>query len=262
MGRTVVLTGATSGIGRATAFDLAARTEHLVLHGPEPDPGDLVSAVRAAGATRVDYLAADYGDLGAVLDLARHIARLAPQIDVLINNAGRPGRSQRETTSDGHEATLQVNYLAPVLLTDTLLDSTRLRRVVNVASGTHFGARLDRDDLELEHGYAGPAAYARSKLALVTYSCWLAARRPGDEVVSMHPGVIATDLLHAMFSVHGASPESAAGNVVDVSARHGDSGAYCDERRRAEPDAAASDAAAQEWLAARTAELLAAVLSS
>jgi NAD(P)-dependent dehydrogenase (short-subunit alcohol dehydrogenase family) len=209
----------------------------------------------------VDYLHADYGDLRAVLGLARDIARVAPEIDVLINNAGRPGRRQREVTSDGHEATLQVNYLAPVLLTDTLLGSTRLRRVVDVASATHFGARLDRDDLELQHGYAGPSAYARSKLALVTYSCWLAARRPDVEVVSMHPGVIATDLLHAMFSVRGASPESAADNIVEVSGRHGDTGTYYDERRPSAPDPAARDAATQQWLATRTADLLATVLT-
>jgi NAD(P)-dependent dehydrogenase (short-subunit alcohol dehydrogenase family) len=248
---TVVLTGATSGIGRAAAIALAGRVDHLLLHGPERRGDKLVGElIEAAGQepTRVQYLQADYSRLAEVRRLAADIASLVPQIDVLVNNAGRPGPPRREVTPDGHESTLQVNYLAPVLLTELLLSRPGMRRVVNVASATHFGATLDRDDLELEHRYAGPAAYARSKLALVTYTCWLASERADTEVVSMHPGVIATDLLHAMFSVRGDSPAAAAENIVVVMGRRDDSGAYYDERRRTPPNDRAGDRRAQHWL--------------
>lgn len=248
---TVVLTGATSGIGRAAALAVAGRVDHLLLHGPErrgdTSVGELIDAA-SEGPTQVHYLQADYSRLAEVRRLAADVASLAPHIDVLVNNAGRPGRPRREVTPDGHESTLQVNYLAPVLLTELLLSGPGVRRVVNVASATHFGATLDRDDLELEHGYAGPGAYARSKLALVTYTCWLASERADVEVVSMHPGVIATDLLHAMFSVGGDAPAAAAESVVDVMGRSDDSGAYYDERRRTPPDDRATDRSVQQWL--------------
>ncbi len=106
------------------------------------------------------------------------------------------------------------------------------------------------DDLDLRHGYSPVTAYARSKLAVVTHSCWLADNLPdsGTEVVSMHPGVIATGLLHSMFSVGGEPPERAAGNIVDVVARTGDSGAYYDETRPADPNPLARDRRLQQRL--------------
>lgn len=252
MAGTVVLTGATSGIGLATAAVLAARADRLVLHGPGPRDDAWLDSLRAGAGARVDYVRADYSRLAEVPALARDVAALVPRVDVLVNNAGRPGRPRREVTPDGHEATWQVNYLAPVLLTEELLRLGAVGRVVDIASATHYGAVLDPDDLESAHGYHGPAAYARSKLALVTYSCWLARERPGVEVVAMHPGVVATDLLHAMFAVGGVPPQAAADDVAAVVARHGDSGTYYDERRPAAPDAAATDPATQRWLRERT----------
>jgi NAD(P)-dependent dehydrogenase (short-subunit alcohol dehydrogenase family) len=260
---TVVLTGATSGIGRATAMRLAPRVDHLVLHGPEPagEVEALLASLKASSwGSEIDYFSCDYGDLTSVVDLADSIGRPAARVDVLINNAGRPGAPRRITTGDGHEATLQVNYLAPVLLTSLLMrpeSNIDVRRVVNIASATHFSAELPLDDLELErHRYEASGAYARSKLALVIHSCWLARATADAEIVSMHPGVIATRLLHTMFSVGGASPESAASNVVEVMGLHGDTGSYYDERSPVPPHPSAADPEIQEELQAITARLL------
>ena len=117
------------------------------------------------------YLQADYGRLANVAELAAEVQARLDGLELLINNAGRPGPPSRTLSGDGHEITFQTNYLAPVALTTALLPllgQTERSRVVNVASATHYSAHLSLDDLELEHGYSGVSAYAHSKLALVT----------------------------------------------------------------------------------------------
>ncbi|MBA2949657.1 SDR family NAD(P)-dependent oxidoreductase [Streptomyces himalayensis] len=255
---TIVLTGATTGIGRATAMALAERAGHLILHGLErqDDVADLLDAVQTTmrADTRLSYLQADYSDLAQVERLARQIRAATDRIDILINNAARPGPPARTVSGAGHEITFQTNYLAPVLLTSRLIDligDGRRGRIVNVASATHLSATLLLDDLSLaHHPYSASTAYAHSKLALVTYSCWLAVHRPSRslDVVSMHPGVISTRLLHAMFSVAGDRPEHAAANLRYVASRRDDNGAYYDERNPAPPNPQASDRARQDRL--------------
>ncbi|WP_127502959.1 SDR family NAD(P)-dependent oxidoreductase [Actinoplanes solisilvae] len=250
MPETIVLTGASSGIGRATALILAGQADHLVLHGLGPESS--VGAVRAAmrPGTTLTYLRADYEDLSEVDRLAAEIRAVTGSIDLLINNAARPGAPARTITAAGNEVTFQVNYLAPALLTTRLLDLVA-GRVVNVASATHFSASLDLDDVEHgPHRYSPSAAYAYSKLALVTYTCWLAAHRPSPsiDVVSMHPGVIATGLLHAMFSITGDSPEHAAGNIRYVASLRDDNGTYYDERDPQAPNTQATDPLVQDRL--------------
>lgn len=266
-GATIVLTGATSGIGYATALALAPRAGRLILHGIEPEArvAERLASIRAVQGPGMvmNYHLADFGLLAEVRRLASTIAGAAAgRIDVLINNAGRPGLPRRTLTADGNEATLQTNYLAPVLLTAELLRQLGeggVRRIVNIASATHLSAALELDDLNLErHRYGQTEAYARSKLALVIHSCRLAAHRPDAklEVVSMHPGVIATPLLHAMFSIGGAQPESAARAIVHVAGRSGDNGTYYDEERPGRPNPLAHDAAVQDRLQAATEALL------
>jgi NAD(P)-dependent dehydrogenase (short-subunit alcohol dehydrogenase family) len=240
-GTTVLVTGATDGIGRATAFRLAPLVGRLLVHGPQ----DRAEVELPDGA---EYLQADYGELAQV----RALAAAAPRIDVLVNNAGRPGAPRRIVTADGNEATLQTNYLAAVLLTREL----RPARVVNVASATHYGATLELDDLNLSHHeYSAVGAYARSKLAVVTWTCALAGA--GAEAVSVHPGVISTGLLHAMFSVGGDTVEHAAGNVVHAVQSEAGNGQYFDECVIADPNPFALDLSAQARLARATEELIA-----
>jgi NAD(P)-dependent dehydrogenase (short-subunit alcohol dehydrogenase family) len=262
-GGTVVLTGATSGIGLASARSLAPRTDRLVVHGPEPeaDVAHRLAELRALAAGDVDYLQADYGDLTAVAGLAEAVSGLTPEIGVLVNNAGRPGAPRRTLTRNGLEATWQVNYLAPVLLTSLLCADIAVRRIVNVASATHFSGSLALDDPNLaHHTYSPSAAYARSKLALVTYTGWLARHLPSgvSTAVSMHPGVVATELLHAMFSVGGGSPEWAATNVVTVASASNDNGTYYDGHTPAGPAPDAQEPTTQDLLHALTDRQLAA----
>jgi len=269
---TVMLTGATAGIGRATALALAGRVGRLILHGLEQqrDVRDLLDTLRwmMRPGARLVYLSANYGDLSEVMRLARDVRAATGRIDVLINNAARPGPATRTLSDSGTEVTLQANYLAPVVLTTGLLDligDGRPGRIINVASATHLSAVLPLEDLNLAHtSYSPTTAYARSKLALVTYTCWLAAHRPTPslDVVSMHPGVISTELLHAMFSVGGDPPNHAAANIWHVAGLSNDNGTYYDERWPAQPNPQASDPAMQKRLHDITTRMLRNVLLS
>ncbi len=266
-GATIVLTGATSGIGRAAGPLLAERAGHLLLHGRQ-DETQAASVLREARArlrpgSRLDYLVADLADPVAVARLARDIRGATQRVDVLIHNAGRAGPPTRTLAANGHEVTLQTNYLAPVALTEALLDHIgrdRPGRIVNVASATHYSVDLRLDDLDMaRQAYAASTAYARTKLALVAWSCWLAAHRPSPsvDVVSMHPGVISTRLLHEMFAIKGGRPEQAAAALIDVASRRGDNGTYYDGTTPALPSAEAADPATQERLREVTTRMLA-----
>ncbi|MDQ7905407.1 SDR family NAD(P)-dependent oxidoreductase [Phytohabitans sp. ZYX-F-186] len=264
MPSSIILTGATTGIGRATALALAGRAGHLILHGLEPESQvtDLLGAVRAAlpPGGSLSYFAADFSALVEAERLVSDVRGVTDRVDLLVNNAARPGPPTRTVADTGVEVTFQTNYLAPVVLTSGLLDLMTAGRIVNVASATHLSSSLHLDDLTLaRHGYTPSSAYAHSKLALVTYTCWLAAHRPSPtvDVVSVHPGIIATRLLHAMFAVGGEPPEHAAATIEYVASLHGDNGTYYDERQPAPPNPEATDPATQDRLHAVTVDLLA-----
>jgi NAD(P)-dependent dehydrogenase (short-subunit alcohol dehydrogenase family) len=236
------------------------------VHGPETldDVAHVVADLRArlSDGASLEYLQCDYGQLAAAGRLADEVVAAADRLDVIINNAARPGAPTRTVTADGNELTLQVDYLAPVALTSLLLDRLADQdrtRIVNVASATHLSATLDLDDLDIRRGYTPVTAYARAKLALVTYTCWLADHvpHPGIEAVAVHPGVIATGLLHAMFASGGDRPERAARTIVVVAARSGDNGTYYDETRPGEPNPVARDLGVQQRLHDLTAARLA-----
>jgi NAD(P)-dependent dehydrogenase (short-subunit alcohol dehydrogenase family) len=231
-----------------------------VLHGPQSptEVAALLDGLR--GRAEVHYLQADFDGLDEVVALAVRVRELVPRLDVLVNNAGRPGAPRRRLSRDGHEATLQTNYLAAVLLTEELLGVLDPGRVVHVASATHEMAELELDDLDLErHPYSPVGAYARSKLAMIAHALWLARERreTGTEVVSISPGVISTGLLHSMFRIEGASTEHGARNVVAAAISPAvRSGQYLDDGEPTAPSAVACDPAFQAELKRVTGEVL------
>jgi len=184
----ILITGASDGLGRALASELARAGHHLIVHGR--DAGRLAGIARETGAVAIR---ADLSCLDEVRGLASRAADHAARIDVLVNNAGvgfgAPGAG-RELSRDGYELRLAVNYLAPYLLTRLLLPALRRSgsaRVINVASA---GQRpVDLDDLMMQREYDGVEAYRRSKLALIAHTFDLADELAGAGITAncLHP---------------------------------------------------------------------------
>ncbi|MFJ6198186.1 SDR family NAD(P)-dependent oxidoreductase [Micromonospora sp. NPDC092111] len=250
---TVVLTGATSGIGEATAHRLAAISETLIVLGPEPEEavGRVLAQIRGAGPAEVHYVGADFTQLSDVVEAARSIRSLVSTIDLLINDAGVPGAPQRIVTTDGFERTLQVNALAPALLTRLLVPSLADgARIVNVGSSAHHVERFHFDDIDLAHGYSPVAAYARAKLAMVTWSSLLAEelRSMPVSVVALCPGLNDTPLSAAMMGRIGGPPRQGAARVFYATVADVPSGSYLEDDRVVLPSADATDPANREQL--------------
>jgi NAD(P)-dependent dehydrogenase (short-subunit alcohol dehydrogenase family) len=199
-GKTAVITGATSGIGRSAAFELARQGADLALlcrskSKGEQTQGQIESEV---GRDCVRLFEADLESLDDVRRVAGQLNQELPKIDVLLNNAGVT-LMRREETADGFEKTFAVNHLAPFLLTQSLLPKileTPGARIVNVASGAHRFARFDLDDLQSKKKYASMRVYGASKLANILYTNELARRLEDKDirVWSLHPGAVATQL--------------------------------------------------------------------
>ncbi|MFE2873660.1 SDR family NAD(P)-dependent oxidoreductase [Embleya sp. NPDC059259] len=254
---TIMLTGATAGTGRATASALAGRAGHLVLHGPEREDevAELLRAVRKelAPGARLDYFAADYANPAEVARLVRRVRAVTDRIDLLVNNAERPGAPARTVNAGGTELTFRTNYLAPVQLTDGLIDliGDRSRgRIVNVASGTHLTTALHPDDPGLaRHPYSASLAHAHAGLALVTYSRRLARHRPRHaiDVVAMDPAWMSTH--PGAGSAAGADrPDRAAADIRHVAALCDDNGAWYHGRAPGPINPQACDHGVQERL--------------
>jgi NAD(P)-dependent dehydrogenase (short-subunit alcohol dehydrogenase family) len=190
---TVLVTGATDGLGRGLAHALAARGANVLVHGRDAERG--AAAIReireATGSDRLQLHLADFSSLEEVRRLAGELQREHDRLDVLVNNAGVYLR-RRQTSADGIELTFAVNYLAPFLLTHLLLGALRASapaRIVNVASAGQ--APIDFADPMLERGYDGFRAYAQSKLAQIAFTFELAERlEPGIAVNALHPATL------------------------------------------------------------------------
>jgi retinol dehydrogenase 14 len=195
-GRTVLVTGGSGGIGKATALGLAAMGAYVAITGR--DRGRTESAaleIRAAGG-QVDVFVADLSSQSEVRRLAEEVLQTLSRIDVLINNAGGYWNT-RHVTADGLERTFAVNHLAPFLLTNLLLDRLKHSapaRVVTVSSHAQGQGRIDFDDLQGERAYSGARAYNQSKLANVLFTYELARRLQATSVTAnaLHPGVVNT----------------------------------------------------------------------
>jgi len=195
-GKTVVITGATAGIGRVACERLAAMGASLVLVARDRARAERLAAeLMRAGAPRVSVFVADLLQLAEVRRIAVELAGL-PRIDVLLNNAGAIF-NRRAQTADGFERTFALNHLAYFTLTNLLRDRLKISapaRVINVASEAHRGASLAFDDLQTLRGYNGWLAYRRSKLCNILFTRTLARRLAGSGVTAnaLHPGFVAT----------------------------------------------------------------------
>ena len=219
--RTVLVTGATDGIGRETARQMAASGWRVLLHGRSRERGEREATriARLTGNAAVEVVEADFSSLEAVRGCAERLRNRLERLDVLVNNAGIYERTRR-LSRDGFELTLAVNHLAPFLLTNLLLPLLKKSapsRIINVSSVAHTRGRLDLDDVQLEHGYSAYGAYAASKLANVLFTYALAGRLAGTGVTvnCLHPGVIDTKLLREGFPGAGGSTvgDGASGSV-------------------------------------------------
>lgn len=196
-GKTVLITGASGGIGRATALGLAVQGAHLLIAGRDRCRIEGAAAeIRAAGGGQVDVFVADLAMQSEVRRLAEEVLRTVRRIDVLVNNVGGFWNT-RHVTADGLEQTFAVNHLAPFLLTNLLLDRLKHSapaRVVTVSSNAHKMGRIDFDDLQGERSYSGARAYNQSKLANVLFSYELARKLQPTAVTAnvLHPGVVRT----------------------------------------------------------------------
>jgi len=196
-GRTVLVTGGTGGIGRATARALSTMGAHVAITGRDQVRAEGAARdIRAAAGGPVDVFVADMSSLVQVRGLADEILQRLPRIDVLVNNVGGYWNT-RHVTADGLERTFAVNHLAPFLLTNLLLERLQQSapaRVVTVASQAQSMGRIDFDDLQGEHSYSGARAYNQSKLANLLFTYELARRLEGGSVAAnaLHPGLVST----------------------------------------------------------------------
>jgi NAD(P)-dependent dehydrogenase (short-subunit alcohol dehydrogenase family) len=199
-GKLCMITGATSGIGLATAEALARMGASLVLVGRNPSLGaQVVERIRQeTGNAQIEFMLAELTDQAQVRALAGDYSKTHSHLDILINNAGGSYLTRRETV-DGLEWTFALNYLSPFLLTNLLLDILRASapaRVINVSSGIHTSASIAFDDLQSRRRYNTMKAYGQAKLALVLFTYELARRLEGSHVTAnvLHPGFVATQI--------------------------------------------------------------------
>jgi retinol dehydrogenase 12 len=233
-GKVCLVTGATAGIGFATAVGLARQGATVVGVGRNRDKCQAVATQirQETGNPAVAYMRADLSAQAEVRRFAEEFQRSYPRLDVLVNNVGAFFMSRR-LNAYGIELTWALNYLGVCLLTDLLLDTLKASapsRVVNVSSAMHSGAQLKFDDLQGQRKYSGMKAYGQSKLALLMFTYDLARRLAGTGVTvnALHPGFVASDmyrssggfvkLLIPVIKLMAVNPEAGAETSIFVAA--------------------------------------------
>ena len=265
---TVLVTGATDGLGRRVARELAGMGATVLLHGRNPErlEATLEELRGETGSEKLGSYLADLSSLAEVRGLAERVLSEQDRLDVLVNNAGIISRG-REESGDGHELTFAVNYLSHFLLTGLLLPLLRESapaRVVNVASAGQ--SPIDFDDPMLERGYDAMGAYTRSKLAQVMFTFELAGRLSGIGVTvnALHPAsLMDTKMVHDTFGYTMSTVEEGAEAVVRLAVSpglEGVTGRYFDGTREGRANRQAYDLQARRRLWALSEELCGSVL--
>jgi NAD(P)-dependent dehydrogenase (short-subunit alcohol dehydrogenase family) len=232
-GKLCLVTGGTSGIGKATALGLAKLKASVVIVGRDNERGEsaLKEISSKSGNQNVNLMLADFSSQQSIRQLAQEFKSNYEHLSVLVNNAG-VFMLRRSVTVDGFEKTFEVNYLAPFLLTNLLLDLLKKSapsRIVNVASASHYGARINFEDIQGEKHFSGFQAYGQSKLANVLLTYNLARRLEGSGVTvnCLHPGFVRTNVardngplihfFHKLSGIFAVSPEKGAETVIYLS---------------------------------------------
>jgi NAD(P)-dependent dehydrogenase (short-subunit alcohol dehydrogenase family) len=265
-GRTVVVTGASSGIGLAASVDMARRGANVVLVGRDPDrlaaAVDLVAA--AAGGRTPPAYRADFTRLDDVHVLVDHLRQRYERIDILANNAGGvvPGHAR---TADGFEPTIQSNHLAGFLLSNLLREQLRSGRIINTASAAHAMGSIDPSDLRGGHKAGMWKRYGAAKQANILFAAEAARRWPDIMSASYHPGFVRSRFgagiginLMTKVAPFAKTPEQGADTLVWLVATPRPqlvSGGYYEKRKLIRPNAQTEDTrlAAQLWDASMTA---------
>ena len=268
VGKTVVVTGATSGIGEVAARELAAKGARVVVVGRSPEKCEATGAMirRETGSQAVETVVADLSSQASVRRLAEELKARCPKLDVLVNNAGAI-INPRKTTVDGIEMTWALNHLAYFLLTDLLLDTLKAAgpaRIVSVSSEAHrMVSKVDFDDPQGSKKYGAWHAYGQSKLANVLFTRELARRLEGSGVTAncLHPGLVRTNFttgegflywaMRRIASVFAISPEEGAKTTIHLASSpevEGVSGQYFAKSQQATASAAGRDDAAARRL--------------
>jgi NAD(P)-dependent dehydrogenase (short-subunit alcohol dehydrogenase family) len=266
-GKTIVATGATSGIGEVAVLALAGLGARIVFIARDAARAQATMQkleAKAPGLSHRMHLA-DLSSLAETRKVGEAIAASEPRIDVLINNAGALF-SHRQVTPEGLELTFALNHMAYFVLTEALrekLIASVPARVVSTASDAHQGASLDFNDLQSANGYGGYKAYGRSKLANILFTRELARRLAGTGVTAncLHPGAVATrfgdssggmvGLLLPVLRLFFISPEQGADTIIYLASSPevaNTTGAYFVKRKVTAPTAAAQDDAAAKRL--------------
>lgn len=262
-GKTVLVTGATDGVGRIVAQRLGAAGARVLVHGRNTARGQqTVDAITKAGGT-AEFLQADLAELAQVRALADTVKQKTRHLDILINNAGIGfGTGKREVSADGHELRFAVNYLAGFLLTRLLLPLLRVStpaRIVNVSSAGQQA--IDFGDVMLTRGYDGTRAYCQSKLAQILFTVDLAQELEGSDIMvnCLHPS---TYMDTTMVRQAGIKPlntvETGAQAILNLAVGPtvaNRSGLYFNVLKETRADPQAYDAAARAKLKALSQEL-------
>ena len=273
-GKTVVITGATSGIGEVAADRLALKGAKIVFVARDRARAEEtlkhLNAIAPDGGHAVHY--ADLTRLSDMTRVAAEIAAAEPKIDVLVNNAGALFNS-RQVTEDGLEKTFALNHMSYFVLTNALLDRLKAganARIVSTASDAHKGARLDFDDLQSQRNYSGFAVYGRSKLMNILFTRELARRLAGTGVTAncLHPGFVATRFGHGSGGFLGPvvkiaqnfalTPEQGAETIIYLASSpgvEGKSGGYYHKSKPAVPTKEAQNDADAKRLWTMSAEV-------
>lgn len=276
-GKTVLITGGTGGIGRATAIGLASMGARVGITGRDRTRAEAAAAAitRESGNANIDVFVADLSSQAEVRRLATDVLATYPRLDVLLNNVGGFW-AHRHVTADGLEHTFALNHLAPFLLTDLLLDrltASAPARVVTVSSAAQSMGKIDFDDLMGARKYSGQDAYNQSKLANVMFTYELARRLEGTGVTatSLHPGMTSTAFgaedmargwgpLIAVLRVFMKRPERGADTPVYLASSpevEGVTGRYYADRKAKETHASSYDSALTARLWRLSADLVA-----